>query len=184
MENHNYFDDELKLIENEQVRDWVINQLDYTVPDYFYHVAASSTGKYHPKYALGEGGLMRHTKAAVGISKELIELEMFGKLKEQYSYIVAALILHDTFKHGLNYSKYATAKHPLVASKVYRQDRSGILDQDQIDFICDLIETHMGQWNTDWKTKEEILEKPKTQIQKFVHLCDYLASRKQLEYIF
>lgn len=184
MENHNYFDNELNLIEDETVKNWVIYQLDYTVPEYFYKVPASSTGKYHPQYALGEGGLVRHTRAAVGISKELIELEMFGRLKEYYSYIVAALILHDTFKHGLNYSKYAVANHPVVASKVYRQDTSGILTQEQIDTICKLIETHMGQWNTDWKTKQPVTEKPTTQIQKFVHLCDYLASRKQLEYIF
>ena len=42
------------------------------LPDYFFHEAASSTGKYHPKYALGDGGLLRHTKAAVRIAYELL----------------------------------------------------------------------------------------------------------------
>ena len=30
------------------------------LPSYFFTIAASSTGKYHPQYALGEGGLLRH----------------------------------------------------------------------------------------------------------------------------
>lgn len=35
----------------------------------------------------------------------------------------------------------------------------------------------MGQWNVNLYSKT-ILPKPKTATQKFVHLCDYLASRK------
>ena len=42
------------------------------IPDYFFEVAASSTGKYHPKFSLGDGGLLRHTKAAVRIAYELL----------------------------------------------------------------------------------------------------------------
>lgn len=37
-----------------------------------------------------------------------------------------------------------------------------------------------GQWNTARYSKVE-LPKPKNKYQKFVHLCDYLASRKFLE---
>ena len=39
----------------------------------------------------------------------------------------------------------------------------------------------MGPWNTDYLTKEEILPKPKNKYQNFVHMCDYLASRKFLD---
>ena len=35
------------------------------LPDYIWHVGASSTGKYHPAYSLGDGGLMRHQIAVV-----------------------------------------------------------------------------------------------------------------------
>lgn len=35
----------------------------------------------------------------------------------------------------------------------------------------------MGQWNVNLYSKT-ILPKPKTATQKFVNLCDYLASRK------
>lgn len=33
-------------------------------PKEFYTMPASTTGKYHPPFALGEGGLVRHTLAA------------------------------------------------------------------------------------------------------------------------
>jgi hypothetical protein len=39
----------------------------------------------------------------------------------------------------------------------------------------------MGMYNTDFKTKEEILPKPASKLQNLVHLCDYLASRKYFE---
>lgn len=38
----------------------------------------------------------------------------------------------------------------------------------------------VGQWNTVRYSKV-VLPTPKTKYQKFVHLCDYLASRKFLE---
>ena len=50
--------------------------------------------------------------------------------------------------------------------------------------IAECIKSHMGEWNTDYKTKEEVLPKPESVMQSFVHLCDYLASRKCLEFNF
>ena len=38
----------------------------------------------------------------------------------------------------------------------------------------------MGPWTTDYKGNE-ILEKPKDKYQRFVHMCDYLSSRKFLD---
>ena len=43
------------------------------LPDYFFEVQAASTGKYHPGFAQGEGGLVRHTKVAVRIAYDLFE---------------------------------------------------------------------------------------------------------------
>ncbi len=35
----------------------------------------------------------------------------------------------------------------------------------------------MGEWNTDYNGNE-VLPLPKNRYQKFVHMCDFLASRK------
>ena len=55
------------------------------------------------------------------------------------------------------------------------------MSEDDIKLICAMIESHMGPWNTHPYTKEEILPKPKTKYENFVHMCDYLASRKFLD---
>ena len=53
------------------------------------------------------------------------------------------------------------------------------LEVNEIEFLGDVIKTHMGVWTTDYNGNE-VLEKPKTKYQNFVHMCDYLASRKCL----
>jgi len=155
------------------------------LPDYFFVVPASSTGKYHPQYSLGDGGLMRHTKAVFYIALELMTLDQYDFSDYWVSIILAAILLHDGRKHGEvkadgSYEKYTQALHPLYQSRALKVNDSLCPSQTVIE-IRDLIETHMGQWNKDYKTHEEILPLPITRMQKFVHLCDYLASRRFLD---
>lgn len=187
------FNQELESINYKPLKifaEWCLNQL----PDYFYEVAASSTGKYHPTYALGEGGLVRHTIAAVRIAEELFRNETIQSFNDTEKNIIrTVLLLHDGVKHGTDGSEYTVATHPLEVVK-YLEDRyfevpEETLPNEVIEVMeCDLwgdiancIKSHMGQWNTEYKTGEEILPKPQTEMQKFTHLCDYLASRKMLE---
>lgn len=63
-------------------------------------------------------------------------------------------------------------------AKEYEQLHQGFKNYElQMNLIYDLIASHMGQWNTN-DYVNIVLPKPKTQLEKFVHLCDYLASRK------
>ena len=71
------FNKELGYIKDEKIRNSLILILE-ELPDYWFSVPASSTGKYHPKYALGEGGLLRHSKAAMKIGFELLENPTIG----------------------------------------------------------------------------------------------------------
>ena len=61
------FKKELTYIKNNRYKE-NIKVLINLLPDYFFEIPASSTGKYHPYYATGKGGLVRHTKAAVRIA--------------------------------------------------------------------------------------------------------------------
>ena len=61
------FKNELNYIKDVRVKK-SCSELINLLPDYFFEVGASSSGKYHPNYALGKGGLVRHTKAAVRIA--------------------------------------------------------------------------------------------------------------------
>ena len=152
-------------------------------------MAASSTGKFHPEYALGSGGLVRHTKAAVKIAHELLQLEMYRRYaSDEQDLMLVALMLHDGWKHGTEDTagKYTVANHPTVCSEWIRNsaELTKMLPREQISFLCDCIASHMGQWNTDYRSKKEILPKPVTAAQKFVHQADYLASRKYLLFDF
>ena len=51
------------------------------------------------------------------------------------------------------------------------------MSDEEVQLASSVIKTHMGPWITDYQGNE-ILEKPKTKYQNFVHMCDYLASRK------
>ena len=177
---------ELDLIKTPEIKEfaeWAVKIL----PNYFFTVPASSTGKYHPEYALGEGGLLRHTKAAVGIAAVLLSTETFGdKYRQgQKDAIITALILHDGLKHSLPKQKYTIKNHPraicvFLESNVNEEKCS--LSKGQRDALYGMIASHMGQWTAS--DADSPLPKPETSAQKFIHLCDYLASRKQLEYKF
>lgn len=178
------FEKELILIENEKIRSFAIKAIEQ-MPDYFFSIPASSTGKYHPSYTIGDGGLARHVRAAVRIAFELFRLEEWSFTQDQKDLIIVALLLHDGWKNGMPENKisFTVTEHPTIASSEIKRIfwDTNIIPNEQIDYICSGISTHMGQWNKNFKSGEEVLEKPKLEHQKFIHLADYLASRKCLE---
>ena len=111
------FGKEINLIGDAERRLFVSRCLE-NVADYFFEVPASSTGKYHPAYSLGRGGLVRHTKVAVHIADDLLCLDMFSSLLPIKDAIIYALILHDTCKSGRNgieNNGFTMSTHPLIA---------------------------------------------------------------------
>lgn len=179
------FKTELTYILNPQYRTFAEAAIE-SLPDYFFKVAASSTGKYHPSYALGNEGLLRHEKAAVGIAVELFRMESLKYTDDERDLIIISLILHDGYKHGEKEEKYTRADHPLICKQQIESNEKlhNLIDENSLQIIVNNIETHMGFFNKDYKTGKEILPTPKTKMQHFVHLCDYLASRKCLEFNF
>lgn len=175
------FSKELEYIKSEKIKNACQKMIEL-LPDYFFEVPASSTGKYHPDYALGEGGLLRHTKAAVRIAYELLNDPCIGDkyTQDEKDLMIMALILHDGLKSGLNHEKYTRFDHPiLIADYIMDNEEELGFEVEEIEFLCDVVKTHMGSWTTDYDGVE-VLEKPKTKYQNFVHMCDYLASRKCL----
>lgn len=178
MNKSNIFASQLRLINKTPLRNLVEKSLE-AAPDYFYTMPASTTGKYHPAYSLGDGGLVRHTKAAVKIADCLLSLEMYKALAEQKDLIVSALILHDSVKKGKDGTQWTTIEHPLDGADLFIETAKAANYEDmaEVEAIAGMIRSHMGQWNTD-RSGREVLPKPSTHAQKFVHQCDYLASRK------
>lgn len=181
MKKTEIFEEEISYIKDIKYKESLKKMIEL-LPDYFFEVPASSTGKYHPIFALGDGGLVRHTKVAVRIGYELLNNDSIGNVfnAKEKDLMLMALLIHDGLKSGIPKEKYTRFDHPLLVCKymVENKDKIGLND-DEMNFICVCVESHMGQWNTDYNGNE-VLPKPKNKYQKFVHMCDFLASRKFL----
>ena len=96
--------------------------------------------------------------------------------------IIVAIILHDGFTRGKKLESHTKFDHPLLASEFIFKNKSKLsLEVDDIRKICSMIESHMGEYTIDPNTDREVLPRPRTMEQRFVHMCDYLASRKFLD---
>lgn len=161
------FKSELELIKDEKLRNFCIRILE-ELPDYFFVAPASSSGKYHPKFALGEGGLVRHTKMVVRIAQQLYSLSEYQGWGINFDNVAAACILHDGLKYGFGREPLHTdPMHPINMSQFIMKG-SGI-SWFRKKVISEMVKRHMGQWGK---------HKPITKGQKLVHLADYIASRK------
>lgn len=172
----NVFLKELEYIKDDRIRNSAKTMLNL-LPDYFYKVEAASTGKYHPKYAQGEMGLVRHTKAAVRMATELFGIYKFDDKTKDL--IIYALLIHDGLKKGLEEAKYTKFNHPVLIGEylVSVKDKLNLTDEE-VNRIVKMDASHMGKWNTNEYEPNIILPVPKSVEEKFVHMCDYLASRK------
>ena len=175
-------------IQNNDIREFAAILIK-GLPDYIWHVGASSTGKYHPAYSLGEGGLMRHQIAVVRFLNFFFELEQYNTkfTSREMDLMRVAALVHDGRKSGdqtdYEKSKFTKFDHPIQMANVVRSYDGKYLNHDEIEFMATCISSHMGQWSTDRKSNV-VLPKPTNVYQEIIHLADYLASRKDLTMAF
>lgn len=153
------------------------------LPNYFFKVPASSTGKYHPKFSLDEGGLVRHTKVAVRIAKELLDNNSIGHkfTNNEKDLLIISILIHDGLKHGRIEEKYTRFDHPILIGEYIKENKDKLtLTDEELDFIVSVISSHMGEWNTN-SYSNIVLPIPINKYQRFVHMCDFLSSRKFLD---
>ncbi len=181
MEKSSYFKKELEFIKNDRIKVSCKTMIEL-LPDYFFSIPASSTGKYHPEFTLGDAGLVRHVKAAVRIAKDLLDNPCIGGkyTNDEKDLMIMTLILHDGLKSGLNHNKYTQVDHPILIKNYILENKDKLqLTNEELDFVGRAISSHMGPWNKDFDGNV-VLPVPKTKYENFVHMCDYLASRKYL----
>ena len=174
MEKHKFFEREILLLESEDLRDFARWYLDNEVGDWFWKSGASSSGKYHPAFAQGEGGLVRHTRAVCMVCEELLRMSSYAYMKAEYKdFARLACLLHDTCKYGRFIEDHTCYKeHGALAAQAIRNAWDAFFDRDDCpELLLMAIRSHMGQWveNRD--------DRPFTNIDRLVHLSDYIASR-------
>jgi hypothetical protein len=170
MENSLYFEKEINFIQSEDLRMFTKTYLDNVVPQYFFEVGASSSGKFHPKFSQGLGGLVRHTKAVSLVAEELLRMSPYSYLSdENKDFVRVACIVHDTAKYGIvEFDKNDYNAHAENASKAVADLWVEYFREPCPYLLVNAIASHMGQWG-----------KPKmmTSVDRCVHQADYIASR-------
>lgn len=180
------FGQSIETIEHDDLKEFARKVVE-TLPHYIYDVGASSTGKYHPEYSLGQYGLVRHMVATLRILNHILSLEQYTNrfTPRQKDLLRIAALFHDGMKSGTQ-SDYETNKHTkhehpyLMAKAIMQMDT---LPCDELEYIAQAISSHMGQWNKSGYSKF-VLPKPNNEARELVHLADYLASRKDINMSF
>lgn len=159
------------------------------LPDYWFLKPASSTGKYHPRFANGELGLAKHSLYAVEVWKYLWKgfKQEFYEDELIYQAGIIAVVFHDALKYGepSEDRRYTTTTHPEdardwifnfvreVAAELPNHER----EEDFRNFCATYIELpiqhHQGPWST--------YGAPKTLMQQLVFIADYVASQPVFE---
>lgn len=168
------FKEELCAITSLELRELII-ACEEIVPARFWEAPASTSGEHHPRCSLKEGGLIRHTKLAIWWG-----MEQYRSCEHPYAGMadeaICALVLHDLFKP---YSAHG----PNLAARI---ERLPIKHSDSIRRVIAAIAGHMGRWTAekyDWARPEKQYDKKTKDLCRLVHLADFCASCKVMEFI-
>ena len=181
------FEKEIDYMEIEDIK-YFFKKAITLIPDYFFEVPASSSGKFHSALECGFGGLVYHTRSVAKVANYLVNLQQYkNKLDEvERDCVICAALLHDCLKHDWeNKTGFSVHQHPVLAAEFVKTDSrlDGIVSEEIRTIIGDAVASHSGEWTTSKRSKV-ILPSPQTLVQELVHLSDYIASRGDIHILF
>ena len=170
------FVNELNDITEENLKKFA-EELIANADEYFFTVAASTSGKYHPQFDLGEGGLIRHTRCVAFFAQCEAISRMFTE--HETNMLIVAAIAHDIKKLGDGKTKHTVDDHPRFAAEYVNDTnkKTELLSAEDENIIANMVLSHMGKWGHE-KIKD--LPLPQTELEKALQAADYIASRKEL----
>lgn len=138
-------DDIIAEIEDQRLREYTeaaVSRLDPA----FWHAAASATGKYHPAYDQGSGGLVCHTVMCAIYA--LSGIRRYG-VPHLCDVLLCSALLHDAWKNGEPWGRYTTKDHGATAARHMVEDwLVGFEDvESQIAIAAYAVYHHMGVWS-------------------------------------
>lgn len=168
------FEAELERINSSKVRELGEYIIENILPERFFIIPPSSTGKYHPKCTNRRGGLVIHTKRFIFLAIHLAE---GCKLTtEEKDMMIVAGIVHDGAK-DIKYRGKEYEDHPLIIVEWLKQVESTLLNLVSKMFLNDMYELiffHMGPWTP--KAIRKPMEEYKLK-ESIMYHSDYLSSR-------
>ena len=172
----------LNKFETDEIRDYCADMIK-KIPDYIFTIPSSTSFKYHNKTQCQLHGQIFHVLMFAEVMNYVLGLEYVKEKtnERQRDCLRCTPIFHDAIKCGLNGSQYTVHEHPMLAGEwVKNTSVEHDVDADTKAYIARLCESHSGEW-TSTKRSKTVLPKPENDEQFFVHMCDYLASRSNLD---
>lgn len=176
--------EEVNFIRDDIIRyfvEWALTQ----APEYFWYVPCTKTGEYHPSCVNTKFGLVKHTKYCVRIAIEMFKNTLLTDFdRHEEDILIASLILHDMCKRGIGEFKRFDKHGRYVVKHLEAQAKKS--DDPRIrqfilsiewNIMSECIGYHLGEFIT-YKSKVVW-----TKYMKFVHMCDYIASMRVINYI-
>ena len=156
------------------------------IPNYIFTMPSSTSGRYHNAKQCERYGQLYHIYMFDSILNHRLRLK--GN-KERYSSpeerdaMRCVPAFHDAVKCGWNGSKYTVQDHPLLAAQwVLDTKVKHDIPNKYKKMIADMCEAHSGEWNKS-RSGKVIMSEPRNDREFFIHECDILSSRNDLDYI-
>lgn len=182
MDKVKVFEGLLNKFETDEIRDYCADMIK-EIPDYIFTIPSSTSFKYHNKTQCQPHGQIFHILMFAEVMNYVLGLEYVKEKtnERQRDCLRCTPIFHDAIKCGLNGSQYTVHEYPMLAGEWVRNTSiEHDVDADTKAYIARLCESHSGEW-TSTKRSKTVLPKPENDEQFFVHMCDYLASRSNLD---
>jgi len=136
-----FFDNVNSLIENPDIAAAVASFMERGVSDDFWEMASSGTGRWHPAYQNGFGGLARHSISCAKYARDYVlstaKPEESNLSGVEQDCVVAACFMHDTSSPQSNHGDVAASSF----------GRFSELGEETHHLICVCIANHMGFWS-------------------------------------
>ena len=175
----------LDKFETEEVRLYCEDMIEQ-IPDYIFDMPSSTTGKHHNKTQCLPHGQIYHIIMFGTIANYRLGLK-YNKEKKFPNprirdAIRCAAIFHDALKCGDGASQYTVHEHPLLAAEWVRTANvEHNIDAELKETIANMCGAHSGEWTTARRGSKTVLPEPQNETEIFVHECDYLASRSDID---
>lgn len=154
------------------------------IPDYIFTMPSSTSGKYHNATQCKPHGQVYHMIMFAEIMNYRLALkgnqEKF-KSNTQRDAMRCVPFLHDAIKCGFNGGVYSVHEHPMLAGQWVRETKvEHDIDEKIKEAIARMCERHSGEFTTTKKSKV-VLPEPENAMELFVHECDILSSRNNID---
>jgi len=163
-------------IHSPEIRAFTIKCLEKAPPE-LNVIPASSTGKYHHRDTIGNGGLVVHIQRACYFAKVLMDSMKWEAEDPRGDILLSSLLLHDIGKKEKYDTFFDYQKHAERAANMI-QEFGHMIPLKFFNIIHNCIFFHMGPWTN--KPVRKPMEKY-TVLELLTYQCDYMSSRKDMD---